>query len=107
MRLPVALHATHGAAVTIWPRIERRTSRTSPAPPAPPPPPEAPLRGQRVTILFSSNLLGEYDAHPLGGLPRRATVTARLGAEGALVSILASALAALALDWLPTLSEIR
>ena len=32
MRLPVALHATHGAAVTIWPRIERRTSRTSPAP---------------------------------------------------------------------------
>ena len=33
MRLPVALHATHGAAVTIWPRIERRTSRTSPAPP--------------------------------------------------------------------------
>ena len=33
MRLPVALHATHGAAVTIWPRIERRTSRTSPVPP--------------------------------------------------------------------------
>ena len=33
MRLPVALHATHGDAVTIWPRMERRTSRTSPVPP--------------------------------------------------------------------------
>src|SRR5215218_1923183 len=33
MRLPVASQAGHGDAVTIWPRIERRTWRTSPVPP--------------------------------------------------------------------------
>ena len=33
MRLPVPWHALHGMAVTICPRIERRTCRTWPAPP--------------------------------------------------------------------------
>jgi hypothetical protein len=33
MRLPLALQARHGEAVTICPRTDRRTSRTSPVPP--------------------------------------------------------------------------
>jgi 2',3'-cyclic-nucleotide 2'-phosphodiesterase (5'-nucleotidase family) len=32
-------------------------------------------------MLYSSNLLGEYEAHPLGGLARRATVAERTRAE--------------------------
>jgi hypothetical protein len=41
-------------------------------------------RGTLVSVLYSTNLLGEYDAHPLGGLARRATVTeaARRQADG-------------------------
>jgi 2',3'-cyclic-nucleotide 2'-phosphodiesterase (5'-nucleotidase family) len=49
--------------------------------------PATPLAGQPLTVLYSSNLLGEYDAQPLGGLPRRATLTAQLGAETALVQV--------------------
>jgi hypothetical protein len=32
-------------------------------------------RGTLLTVLFSANLLGEYEAHPLGGLARRGTLT--------------------------------
>src|SRR4051794_12936917 len=39
-------------------------------PPAPPKP-----RGTLLTVLYSANLLGEYEAHPLGGLARRGTLT--------------------------------
>src|SRR3954447_6787685 len=37
-------------------------------PPAPPKP-----RGTLLTVLYSANLLGEYEPHPLGGLARRAS----------------------------------
>src|SRR3954471_13183444 len=45
-----------------------------PAPAAARPTPAAPLgpRGKLITLLYSSNLRGEYEAHPLGGLGRRA-----------------------------------
>jgi hypothetical protein len=45
--------------------------------PAPPPP----LRGKGVTLLYSGNLLGEYEAHPLGGLARRKTLVQAVRAE--------------------------
>ena len=51
------------------------------APPDAAPAPAHP-RGTVVTVLHSANLLGEYEAHPLGGLARRATVTAQTRAEG-------------------------
>jgi 2',3'-cyclic-nucleotide 2'-phosphodiesterase (5'-nucleotidase family) len=54
----------------------------------PAPPPSLPP-GQTVTLLYSSNLRGEYEAHPLGGLARRATyaseVAARARGEGGVV----------------------
>jgi 2',3'-cyclic-nucleotide 2'-phosphodiesterase (5'-nucleotidase family) len=53
-----------------------------------PPPP----RGKQITLLYSSNLSGDYEqcgcpVHPLGGVARRATVIdrARAEADGALV----------------------
>ena len=54
-------------------------------PPADAAPPEAP-RGRQLTLLYSSNLQGKYApcncaVQPLGGLARRATVTARARAE--------------------------
>jgi hypothetical protein len=42
-----------------------------------PPPP----RGTHIALLYSANLLGEYEAHPLGGLARRATLTERTRAD--------------------------
>ena len=94
MRLPVALHATHGAAVTIWPRIERRTSRTSPAPPhtsqragwvpgsQPEPSQRSHATGRRTsTVAVVPNAAcGEVEVHDrLGvGRARRARLTAPL-----------------------------
>lgn len=47
------------------------------------PPPLQPnlARGKQITVLYSSNLRGEYDAHPLGGVARRATLVARTRPE--------------------------
>jgi 2',3'-cyclic-nucleotide 2'-phosphodiesterase (5'-nucleotidase family) len=63
-----------------------RPDAGAPAVPAAPPPRPSLPAGQTVTLLYSSNLRGEYEAHPLGGLPRRASYTAalaaRLGTEG-------------------------
>jgi hypothetical protein len=51
-----------------------------------PPPDAAPVpassRGTAITLLYASNLRGEYEAHPLGGLARRAGLAAGLRAEG-------------------------
>ena len=95
MRLPVALHATHGAAVTIWPRIERRTSRTSPAPPhtsqragcvpgsQPEPSQRSHATGRRTsTVAVAPNAAcGELEVHHrLGvGRARRAGLTVAEG----------------------------
>ena len=54
-------------------------------PPADAAPPAAP-RGRQIALLYSSNLQGKYApcncaVQPLGGLARRATVTARVRAE--------------------------
>jgi 2',3'-cyclic-nucleotide 2'-phosphodiesterase (5'-nucleotidase family) len=38
-------------------------------------------RGTPLVLLYSSNLQGEYEAHPLGGLARRATLARRARAE--------------------------
>jgi 2',3'-cyclic-nucleotide 2'-phosphodiesterase (5'-nucleotidase family) len=58
---------------------------------APPPPTPAP-RGKQITLLYSSNLNGDYEqcgcpVHPLGGVGRRATVLdrARSDADATLV----------------------
>jgi 2',3'-cyclic-nucleotide 2'-phosphodiesterase (5'-nucleotidase family) len=37
--------------------------------------------GEALALLYSSNLRGEYEAHPLGGLPRRVSYTARTRLE--------------------------
>jgi len=70
--------------------------RPAPAPPAPRPPdaaavavdgpPPAP-RGTPLALLYSSNLLGEYEAHPLGGLARRMTVVERARAENGVIHV--------------------
>jgi hypothetical protein len=60
----------------------RRPARPAPPPPRPPPDAAAPKpraqaprpHGKALAVLYSSNLLGEYEAHPLGGLARRATL---------------------------------
>lgn len=44
-------------------------------------------RGQPLAVLYSSNLLGEYEAHPLGGLARRATLTRRTRAEVGVIQV--------------------
>jgi 2',3'-cyclic-nucleotide 2'-phosphodiesterase (5'-nucleotidase family) len=41
-----------------------------------------PADAKKVTLLYSSNLDGEYEAHPLGGLARRATMTKKIQAAG-------------------------
>jgi 2',3'-cyclic-nucleotide 2'-phosphodiesterase (5'-nucleotidase family) len=63
-------------------------------PPRPPTPrlPEGvvappPADAKKITLLYSSNLDGEYDAHPLGGLARRATMTARAKASGPFLQV--------------------
>jgi Cytochrome c554 and c-prime len=56
---------------------------TRAAVPRPAPAPRPAPRGQALVILYSSNLLGEYEAHPLGGLARRATLAERVRASGA------------------------
>ena len=49
---------------------------------------EAAKTGKLLTILFSSNLDGEYDAQPLGGLARRATLVAKTrAAPGSVVHV--------------------
>jgi 2',3'-cyclic-nucleotide 2'-phosphodiesterase (5'-nucleotidase family) len=48
--------------------------------PRPPLPRELPP-GRPITLLYSANLHGEYESHPLGGLARRAGVVAALAAE--------------------------
>jgi 2',3'-cyclic-nucleotide 2'-phosphodiesterase (5'-nucleotidase family) len=53
----------------------------APAAPVPPPP-----RGKQITLLYSSNLNGDYEqcgcpVHPLGGVGRRATVLDRARAD--------------------------
>jgi len=60
---------------------------TAAAAPVPPPP-----RGKAITLLYSSNLSGDYEqcgcpVHPLGGIARRATELdrARAGTDAALV----------------------
>jgi 2',3'-cyclic-nucleotide 2'-phosphodiesterase (5'-nucleotidase family) len=50
------------------------------AAPALPAPPNLP-RGKLITLLHSSNLHGEYEAHPLGGLARRASYTKKVRSE--------------------------
>jgi hypothetical protein len=42
---------------------------------------EAARSGKLLTILYSGNLDGEYEAHPLGGFARRATLIAKNRAE--------------------------
>jgi cytochrome c553 len=44
---------------------------------------EAPRpRGKPLAVMYSSNLLGEYEAHPLGGLARRATIAGEARGKG-------------------------
>jgi 2',3'-cyclic-nucleotide 2'-phosphodiesterase (5'-nucleotidase family) len=57
------------------PKLDVQAAAVVPAPP----PSLSP--GQTVTLLYSSNLRGEYEAHPLGGLARRATYTSELAAR--------------------------
>ena len=40
-------------------------------------------RGKPLAVLYSSNLLGEYEAHPLGGLARRTTIVERARQQNA------------------------
>jgi 2',3'-cyclic-nucleotide 2'-phosphodiesterase (5'-nucleotidase family) len=42
---------------------------------------------KKVVMLYSSNLDGEYDAHPLGGLARRVTLARQLRAKGPLLQV--------------------
>jgi hypothetical protein len=90
--------AAVACAVAVLPAAACR--RTPPAPPPSPSPSPADARpatatapaipdaapiarppGDLLPLLYSSNLRGEYEAHPLGGLPRRASYTARVRAE--------------------------
>jgi 2',3'-cyclic-nucleotide 2'-phosphodiesterase (5'-nucleotidase family) len=43
--------------------------------------PDAPPGGKRIALLYSSNLHGEYDAHPLGGFARRVTLAAQVATQ--------------------------
>ena len=60
-----------------------------------PPPADA----KKVTLLYSSNLDGEYDAHPLGGLARRATMTTSERASGPVIQVDAGD------SWLPRMDQ--
>jgi 2',3'-cyclic-nucleotide 2'-phosphodiesterase (5'-nucleotidase family) len=56
-------------------------------------PAPAPPRGRQITIVYSSNLSGEYEpcgcpVHPLGGIARRATLVDRARAEADAVLVL-------------------
>jgi 2',3'-cyclic-nucleotide 2'-phosphodiesterase (5'-nucleotidase family) len=42
---------------------------------------------KKVVMLYSSNLDGEYDDHPLGGLARRVTLARELRAKGPLLQV--------------------
>lgn len=60
-----------------------------PKPEAPPPPP----RGRQISLIYSSNLLGDYEpcgcpVHPMGGIARRATQIDRARAESDAVLVL-------------------
>jgi 2',3'-cyclic-nucleotide 2'-phosphodiesterase (5'-nucleotidase family) len=56
------------------PVVQPRAEAAAPAPPNLP-------RGKVITVLHSSNLHGEYEAHPLGGLARRASYVKRTRGE--------------------------
>ena len=72
-------------------RRAKKDERTRAAPPAPAPaanaaPVPPPPRGKQITLLYSSNLSGDYEqcgcpVHPMGGVGRRATVLDRARAE--------------------------
>jgi 2',3'-cyclic-nucleotide 2'-phosphodiesterase (5'-nucleotidase family) len=83
-----------GLACRRAPDKDRRAIAAPPAaiPAAPAIPDPLPPRGKQITLLYSSNLSGDYEqcgcpVHPLGGIARRATVIdrARAEADGALV----------------------
>jgi 2',3'-cyclic-nucleotide 2'-phosphodiesterase (5'-nucleotidase family) len=86
LRLPAVL-----ACVLIAAASCRRAPAGKRAPAAPPPtaaaaPVPPPPRGKAITLLYSSNLSGDYEqcgcpVHPLGGVARRATVIDRARAE--------------------------
>jgi 2',3'-cyclic-nucleotide 2'-phosphodiesterase (5'-nucleotidase family) len=77
--------------------VARRSDAPPPADAARPPPDtgalaavdaRVPEGAKRIAVLYSSNLDGEYDSHPLGGLARRATAAAELArAVDALVQV--------------------
>src|SRR5436305_1251784 len=76
MLIPLALLAgCHRPTETRVRPVADAQSPTPVAAPAAPPPAPPPPRGKVVTVLYSSNLRGEYEAHPLGGLARRKTAT--------------------------------
>ena len=63
------------------PTAQAPSAPAAPAAPVPPPP-----RGKQITLLYSSNLNGDYEqcgcpVHPLGGIGRRATVLDRARAD--------------------------
>jgi 2',3'-cyclic-nucleotide 2'-phosphodiesterase (5'-nucleotidase family) len=70
--VPPAPPDAHPVAVIAAPA--RDAAAVAVAPPRP--------RGTQLTVLFSANLLGEYEAHPLGGLARRMTLAETLRREG-------------------------
>src|SRR5262252_8584739 len=69
-------------------RADREHAPAAPAPPAGAraPAPAPPPRGKQITLLYSSNLGGDFEqcgcpVRPLGGVARRATVIDRARAE--------------------------
>lgn len=84
-RTPQPPPAATDAAVTDARRSADATAaaRPKPTPPVRPALPAGLPAGKVITLIHSSNLHGEYDPHPLGGLARRATVLAGLRPAGA------------------------
>jgi 2',3'-cyclic-nucleotide 2'-phosphodiesterase (5'-nucleotidase family) len=79
------------SAAPSTPPASPKPDARAPAPPPAPPSPSLPA-GQTVTLLYSSNLRGEYEAHPLGGLARRASysgqqASSRRGEGEALIQV--------------------
>ena len=74
-----------GNVMVITPAPEEPEPSAEAPPPVPPPVPPPP-RGKLITLLYSSNLGGDYEqcgcpVHPLGGVARRATVIDRAARE--------------------------
>ena len=66
----------------------KRTTPQAAATPVPPPP-----RGKHIALMYSSNLLADYEqcgcpVHPMGGVARRATQIDRARAEADAVLVL-------------------